>query len=164
MFGIYFALKLAKAGERPAGALPAIGYPLLAFAVLPAIGSLATALGVPQQSLAALAVFAVASIAGIAVAFRGWPALAKTLFAYGLAARVPVALVMLVAILGDWGTHYDVAPPGFPPGMNAFAKWVLIGLVPQLTFWVWFTIVVGAFCGAVAAALAGRKQNAPAPA
>ena len=49
-----------------------------------------------------------------------------TLLAYAFAARVPVALVMLVAMLGNWGTHYDVAPPGFPE-MGVFSKWLMIG-------------------------------------
>ena len=56
---------------------------------------------------------------------------------------------MLFAILGDWGTHYDVAPPDFP-SMNVWAKYLLIGLIPQLTIWIGFTVVVGMIFGAVA--------------
>src|SRR5438445_9338436 len=36
--GLYFALRLALAGERPAGVGPAIGYPLLGVGLLPAAG------------------------------------------------------------------------------------------------------------------------------
>ena len=39
----------------------------------------------------------------------GWPALFKTLVAYGYAARIPVAIVMFFALRGHWGTHYDAA-------------------------------------------------------
>ena len=155
IFGVIFALQLAAAGERPAGVGPAIGYPLLGFALLPVAGFAATALGAPPNSLPLFAVFVVASILGAYVAFRGWPALGKTLLAYGLAARIPVAVVMLVAMLGNWGTHYDVAPPGFPE-MGPIPKWLLIGLLPQLTIWIWFTMAVGAFCGGIALAIRDR--------
>jgi hypothetical protein len=80
------------------------------------------------------------------------------LLAYGLAARVPVAIVMLVAILGNWGTHYDVTQPNFP-AMSPIAKWLLIGLLPQLTMWIWFTIAAGMICGAVAVAATGRARH-----
>jgi hypothetical protein len=158
VFGIYFALKLAAAGYGPSGAGPAIGYALLGFAVMPVIGFGATRLGVSPQSFTAFGLFVVLSIIGAIVAFRGWPALGKTLLAYGLAARIPVAIVMLFAILGNWGTHYDVAPPNFP-AMNPIAKWFFIGVVPQLTIWIWFTIAVGALFGSIAVAITGRARH-----
>ena len=43
-----------------------------------------------------------------------WKNLAKTLFYYGLAARIPVIIIMGLAIFGNWGTHYDAFPPSFP--------------------------------------------------
>ena len=66
-------------------------------------------LGLPFA--ASLAIFAVASLVALFIAMRGWPALGRVLVAYGLAARIPVIIVMLVAMLGNWGTHYDAAPP-----------------------------------------------------
>jgi hypothetical protein len=155
VFGVYFALKLAAAGERPSGAGPAIGYPLLGFALLPAAGFAATKLGAPPNSLPLFAVFVVISILGALVAFRGWPALGRTLLAYGLAARIPVAIVMLLAMLGNWGTHYDAPPPGFPD-MGPLSKWLLIGALPQLTIWIWFTMAVGALFGGIALAVRSR--------
>ncbi len=146
--GLYFALRLALAGERPSGAGPAIGYPLLGVALLPAAGFAATKLGAPPASPPFFGVMVVASIVGAFVAFRGWPALGRTLLAYGLAARIPVAVVMLFAILGNWGTHYDVAPPDLAT-MGPIPKWLLIGVVPQLTFWIWFTMAVGALFGGI---------------
>src|SRR5689334_10425159 len=44
IFGIYFALKVAGSGERPAGVGPAIGYAFLGFALLPVAGFGASAL------------------------------------------------------------------------------------------------------------------------
>jgi hypothetical protein len=66
--------------------------------------------------------------------------------------------VMLAAMLGNWGTHYDLPPPDFPP-MGPIAKWVLIGLLPQMTIWIWFTIAAGALVGAIAAAVTGRARR-----
>ena len=157
VFGIYFGLKLAKAGLAGAAG-PAIGYALLGLLLMPVGGFAAIKLGIPQQSLVLLGVFVVLSVVGAVLAYRGWPALGRVLLAYGLAARIPVALVMLAAMLGNWGTHYDVAPPDFP-AMSTLAKWIVIGLVPQLTIWIWFTIVAGGLLGAIAAAVSGRARR-----
>jgi hypothetical protein len=108
-----------------------------------------------QQSPSTFALYVIASIVGLVVGLRAWPALGRTLLAYAFAARVPVMLVMLVAILGNWGTHYDVAPPNFP-AMAPLSKWLLIGLLPQMTIWIWFTVVVGSLFGILAAAIARR--------
>jgi len=160
VFGAYFGWKLAGAGEGPAGVGAAIGYSFLAVAQMPLLGFLAIKLGgLPPQGFSTFGVFIVLSILGAFLAFRAWPALGRTLLAYALAARIPVILVMLFAILGNWGTHYDVAPPNFP-AMSPLAKWFAIGVLPQLTIWIWFTMAVGALCGSIAAAIAGRKQGA----
>ena len=157
VFGVYFGLKLAKAGlAGPTG--PAIGFALLGLLVMPIGGFAAVKAGLPQQSLWLLGVFVLLSVGGAALAYRGWPALGRVLLAYGLAARIPVALVMLAAILGNWGTHYDVAPPNFP-AMSPFAKWLLIGLMPQMTIWIWFTISAGALLGAITAAVTARSRR-----
>jgi hypothetical protein len=158
VFGAYFGWKLARAGEAPAGKGAAIGYAVLGFAVMPALGFLATKLGLGPQSLAIFGIFIVLAIVGGYIAYRGWPALGKTLLAYAVAARIPVILVMLFAILGNWGTHYDVPPPDFPQ-MSPLARWFAIGVVPQLTIWIWFTIAVGAITGSIAAAVAGRSAR-----
>jgi apolipoprotein N-acyltransferase len=111
-----------------------------------------------RPSLTILSVFVAFSIVGVAIGILAWPALGRTLIAYGLAARIPVALLMLVAMLGNWGTHYDARPSS--PQMSALGWWVGIGLVPQLFFWIWITIVFGALFGIVAAAIARRRGTA----
>ena len=105
-------------------------------------------------------VFVAFAIVGLAIGILAWPALGRTLLAYGLAARIPVALLMLVAMLGNWGTHYDARPS--LPAMSTLRWWVGIGLVPQLFFWIHVTIVLGALFGIVAAAVARRRGTAAA--
>ena len=159
VFGVYFAVKLVRAGEAPAGSGAAIGLAVAGFALLPLAGFAAAAAGLPQQSFTTFGLFVVLSIAGAFLAYRGWPALGRTLLAYGLAARIPVVIVMLVAMMGNWGTHYDVAPPGFPP-MGTLAKWLAIGVLPQLTIWIWFTMAAGAIAGTITAAVLRAKSPA----
>lgn len=86
-----------------------------------------------------------------------WKNLAKTLFAYGLAARIPVIIIMGLAIFGDWGTHYDAFPPEFPawgPGM----LFLVGGVVTQLVVWVGiWTTGIGTLVGLLGAKLLGPK-------
>ena len=157
VFGVYFAIVLAGAGERPAGAGPSIGLPLLGVLLVPLAALVTNKLGMGRQSIATFGVFIVAAIIGALIALRGWPALGRTLLAYGLAARIPVIIVMLIAMLGNWGTHYDVAPPGFP-AMGVIQKWLMIGVLPQMTLWLWFTIALGALFGGITAAVKGERR------
>src|SRR5271169_3253872 len=155
LFGIYFALKLNGRGDGPASAWKAAGFGLLA--ILVHSGVIIAALQLKLPFMAVLASIGIVSWVAIAIAFRGWPSLARTLLTYGLAARIPVVLVMLVAILANWGTHYDVAPPD-QPAVNALSplvKWFWIGVVPQMTLWLYLTVAAGMLVGGIAAALAG---------
>ena len=157
VFGAWFGWKLGKAGQGPGAVGRALGLAFLAFAILPALGFAANALGMGQQSMSTFALYVVGSIVGLVVGLRAWPALGRTLLAYAFAARVPVVLVMLAAILGNWGTHYDVPPPGAPE-MSGLWKWFLIGVVPQMSIWIWFTVAVGSLVGIVAGAISSRGR------
>lgn len=159
VFGVYFALELAKAGQSPASVGPALGYPLLAVVLTPAVAFLAGRLGVQPRGPVFLMCLAVGSLLVCLVAGRGWPALGRVLLAYGLAARIPVATLMLFAILGNWGTHYDAPPPGFPAEMGSLRRWLVTGVVPQLTVWMAFTTVVGAVLGGLTLVVAGRRPR-----
>jgi hypothetical protein len=106
-----------------------------------------------------LAAFLV-SLATAFLPWKAWPELSKLLLAYALAARIPVVIVMLVAIYGGWGTHYDVLPPDPPPAlvaMGPLGRWFAIGFVPQLTIWIAQTVLVGTVFGAVVVALGKPK-------
>ncbi len=168
VFGTWFGWKLTRAGSGPGSLGRAFGLTLAALAVMPLAGFLAPKAGIlPErlwrsnvpltESLTILSVFTAVSIVGVAIGILAWPALGRALLAYGLAARIPVALLMLVARLGNWGTHYDLRPP-YP--MSTLAWWVTLGLAPQLGFWIWYTIGFGALFGIVAAAIARRRRTA----
>jgi len=161
IFGPYFALKLAGAGEGPSGAGKAIGFAVLGL-VLMIIGgvTLAPQIRFPGKLLVGLLLMA----AGAAVQFSPWTALARTLVAYGYAARIPVAIVMYFAIRGDWGTHYDALPPNYTGPMDFWGKYFQIGLVPQLVLWVAYTVVLGSLCGTIAAVIRGRGKSVAAAA
>jgi hypothetical protein len=157
VFGVYFAAKLAKAGAVP-GAGRVIAHAALAF-LLMALSVVAASRMIANRNVQFI-VFMIAAVVAAWVAYRGWPALGRVLLAYGLAARVPVMLVMLVAIYARWGTHYDVAPPGLP-AMAALPKWFFIGMLPQLFLWVPFTIYVGALFGGLALLAVGGRREVP---
>ena len=169
VFGAWFGWKLTRAGSGPGSLGRAFGLTLASMAVLPLFSFLAPKAGIlPErlwrpnvpltESFTIVSVFVAFAIVGLAIGILAWPALGRTLLAYGLAARIPVALLMLVAMLGNWGTHYDARPSS--PQMSTLGWWVGIGLVPQFFFWIWITIVFGALFGIVAAAIARRRGTA----
>jgi hypothetical protein len=156
LFGIYFAMKLARLAP-PASTGKALGNAALGTVVGIAIAFGGGALLKGNQTLQFL-VGVGGVILGAVIAYRGWPALGKTLLAYGLAARIPVIIVMLVAMIANWGTHYDALPPNFP-AMGTFAKWFMAGVIPQLFAWIPFTIFSGALFGSAAVALTGKARQ-----
>ena len=159
IFGIYFALRLVREGTGPGKLLRAFGLVIVAMVVLPASGAAAGAAGLDPFGIPTLVIVAVASVVAIVVAFVGWPELGRVLIAYGLAARIPVAIVMLIAIFANWGTHYDVPPTPDFPEMAPLVKWFWIGFLPQMTVWIAFTVVVGMLFGLVAVAIAHRGRG-----
>ena len=100
------------------------------------------------------------ALAVAGVVFAAWPALGRILLVYACAARLPVVLVMAVAIWrGPAGTHYDLPPPGFP-GMLAFGRWCgPVALLPQSTIWVAWTMATGALGGALGWLAASRRPR-----
>jgi hypothetical protein len=161
IFGIVFAFQLAARGQAPARPLRTAGLALLAFALNSA--AVATAFALQLTIVGALSVLAVSSWVAVALAYRGWPELARILLAYAFAARVPVVLLMLAAIHGRWGTHYDLPPPDAPQveAMAPLSKWFWIGLLPQTTVWIYVTVVGGLLFGSVALALERRFAQRP---
>ena len=86
-----------------------------------------------------------------------WRKLFKVLLAYAFAARIPVAILMFFAIKGNWGTHYDVAPPDFP-AMDWFTRYLLIGFIPQMVIWIAFTVLTGSLAAGITAAIRQRGR------
>jgi hypothetical protein len=161
VFGAYFAWRLIQSGRHPQSAKKALLVNLgaiVAFAATMVVGRLA----VGASPVGGLAFMVTGSAIGLFVASRAWPGLFKTLLAYAFAARIPVIVIMFLAMTGSWGTHYD-ALPSEPEAvavlqpMSPFLRWFWIGLLPQMAFWVFFTVVIGGLVGAITVLVAGKK-------
>ncbi len=148
-FGIYFAARLIREGQGPGSAVRIAVFGVLGllfiflsrylFAIFPGhFPVILIPLWLCWGAAAGLQYFA-------------WPALFKTLLAYGLSARIPVACIMFFAMLGNWGTHYDYV--GMPPqfDMPLMPKFLWLAFVPQLFAWVSFTVALGTLAGLLAA-------------
>ena len=157
IFGIYFALKLAKVGSPPKSYLRAIRYAVLGVIVLVVSAFAPSTLGIRHgfydRLLYGWAFFALAAL----ITWRGWPELFQTLLAYGFAARIPVAIIMFFAMRGTWGTHYDAVPLDVPT-LGLVAKYLWLGFLPQLILWVAFTILAGMLFGTITVGIARLVQ------
>lgn len=150
IFGIYFALKLSASGQQPASVWGALGLAVLGALVYLLPGFLPFNFAFPTRLLYAWSFVVVAAV----VTSPGWPALFKTLLAYGYAARIPIALLMFFAYRYSTGTHYDAVPPDLPAGIGFWSKYLWLAFFAQLVFWVATTIVIGMLCGTIAAGIA----------
>lgn len=151
VFGVLFALRLARDGEGPPSLARAFGWSVLAFVVNTAAFAAAFTL-FPKSPVAQLAVFGVGSWIAIALARPGWPALWRVLLTYGLAARLPVVVIMFLAIFLGWDSHYAKPRPDFPP-MGHWGLFAWTALLPQMSLWIYLTVVGGILFGAVAVGL-----------
>ncbi len=156
IFGVYFALKLSEAGEGAENRGRAVRLSIIGL-VLFAAGIVVVA--VPQiNTTIKIIVALVLAVLAIGLQYSGWPKLFNVLLAYAFAARIPVLIVMYIAMRGNWGTHYDVVPPNFPPDTAFWPKFMQIAFFPQMFFWIAYTIVTGMVSGSVAAAIKQRKN------
>ncbi len=157
-FGIYFAYRLLRAGKGPGSftkaSLLALGG-LLIMLTLETPALRLFRLGFPQILILIWLTMVVAA----ALQYFGWSELFRTLLLYGLAARIPVAIIMLLAMAGNWGTHYDYVGTPFRSSMGFLAGYLWLAFFPQLVFWVSFTIVIGSLGGPVAILLV--RQETP---
>lgn len=165
VFGAYFGFTLARRGLAPASPGRFTGRALLGLVAANAlifVGFATTGTGAGVKISLGMAwlqqiVIALASLAGILIVRNGWPAFFRTILTYAFASRIPVAIVMLVAMIAGWGTHYEFGAPEFPE-MGIFMHWLVTGLMPQMTFWIMFTVLVGSIFGGIAALL-GRPKD-----
>jgi hypothetical protein len=155
IFGVYFALKLPRHGQGPVGVGRSIGMAVFGLVLMAGGGFIAAApqVNIPGKLVIGLLLFATAT----GLQFKTWPALSKALLAYGYAARIPVVILTFFAIRGNWGTHYDALPPGFPE-TSFWTRYIQTVLVPQLIFWIAFTVVVGTLFGSIATAIRSRQK------
>jgi hypothetical protein len=162
IFGPYFAWKLAKAGEGASGwgrAFGMVGIGVLVFV----LGAVCFGIGLSKHITILILLGFVLELASAFVPRAGWRSLGNTLLAYAFAARIPVVVVMFIAMSANggqgWGTHYDVAGPGFTVTSLA-QKFIDLALLPQMSLWIGWTVIVGALLGCAYAALFGRRLTA----
>ena len=158
LFGVYFALKLRAAGQAPANPTKAVILAVLGVAIFAAgMFYVVPSLGENTDIKQRLLVIWASSVGPAIIQLPAWPQLWKALLAYGLASRIPVAAIMFFAFRGNWGTHYDYTGQIPQESMMEFYLW--FALIPQLVFWVAFTILFGALTGSVTALAAGRGER-----
>jgi hypothetical protein len=161
IFGPYFAWKLAAAGEGPASFGKAIGMCAVGLVVF-FLGAVAFRTGFMKHITALLLLGFALWLASAFIPRLGWRSLGNTLLAYAFAARIPVVVVMFIAMRANggqgWGTHYDVAGPGFK--VTSFAqKFIDLALLPQMSLWIGWTVILGGLLGSIYVAVFGRRTT-----
>jgi len=165
IFGPYFALKLAGSGAGPSSVSKSIGFTVLGLAVLFLSGWWVEST-FSHTSILTLLGF-VLMLASAFIPRLAWRSLGNTLLAYAFAARIPVLVVMYLALRGNggqgWGTHYDAVAPMFTHSPLA-KKFLYEAFLPQMTMWIGWTVVVGSLVGVLVTAVARpHKRTAQAP-
>lgn len=165
LFGPYFAWKLAAAGEGPSGLGKSFGFAAAGVVVFVVGGFLLGATVAHPGILTLLA--SLVALAGAFVVRMGWRPFGNVLLAYAVAARVPVLIVMFIAMSANggqgWGTHYDVVPSAFAT-RPLLQRFVFFALIPQATLWIGWTVAAGALFGNIVMAIfrPGRRPAAAA--
>ena len=154
VFGPYFAWKLLAGGEGPSSKGKSVGFAIVGLAVL--FGAMFWAESMFRHLSYWVLVPFLLMLVSAFIPGIGWKALGNTLLAYAFAARIPVLVVMFLALRGNggqgWGTHYDVVMPAFAHASLA-KKFLYEALLPQMTMWIAWTVAVGAVLGTIVAAL-----------
>ncbi len=165
LFGLWFGMRLQKAGLGPTSRGKALGISLVAVGIV--------AGGMPALQAAGLMWFPDAEhpgeprglglmlglmAAGCVVSALAWGRAALTLLAYGVLARLPVVLITWIALgRPEWNTHYTKIPPFFTNVAEADRMSFL--MMPQITFWPALTVLAGTAMACVGAFLGGRKPR-----
>ena len=165
IFGIYFAIQLVRGDHAPESAGKVIGFAALGLVAAGAMMGIVMALtGDPNVSVSLTGAvlqqlgFGVAALVAVLITRKAWPAFFQTMLAYAFASRLPVLIVMFLAMMGEWGTHYELGPPGYPE-TGFLTKFFLIAVMPQMTFWIMFTMVFGTLFGGIAAVVVKSKAR-----
>lgn len=164
VFGLWFGIRLQKAGCGPAARGKALALSLVAIGVL--FGGMkglqaadvmwfpdAEHPGEPRGLVWMFVLLGCASV----VATVAFGRAALVLLVYAILARVPVVVVTWLAFgQPEWNTHYTKIPPFFTNIADADRLGFLI--MPQLTFWPGLTIVAGTAMACLGTLLAGRRS------
>lgn len=158
LFGPYFAWKLIKSGYGPSSVGAAVAAAIGSVVVFVA-GSVVAGYTETHPGILTLVGFLIA-LAAAFIPGKGWRALGVTLLTYAFAARIPVAIVMLIAMSAHGGrglgTHYDVVGGQFAALASPWwKKFILFGLIPQMTLWIGWTAAVGSLVGTLVTAIFG---------
>jgi hypothetical protein len=158
-FGAWFALKLGRSGIRPTR--PGRSFLIAIVSLVVFYGALRLVrflhFGFPMILIPIWSVGIVAA----GIAWLGWPSLARVNALYGLSARIPVVIVMFLAMQGHWGTHYDYTGMPAQFQMPFWSGFFWLAFFPQLIFWLSFTVILGNLGGSAAALLGARWQSEP---
>ena len=157
-FGAWFAWRLVRAGDGPASAAHALGHAV--FGVVLVLGGSRLVWRPPVEFPRILVAIWLVMVAAAILQWPTWPRLFRVLLAYALLARVPVVVIMFLAMRGRWGTHYDYV--GTPPQFQLpfWSGFFWLAFFPQLLFWVGFTVLAGSLAGSVVALVARRGASA----
>lgn len=164
VFGLWFGVVLQRRGDGPANKKRALLTSLGAVGLM--IGSLAlcgaldlVAFPDPEAPVEARGTpYLMASFGiGVVAAFAAWPRLAMTMLVYAVLARIPVVVITWLAVHYGWDTHHAKTPDGLiaPPADEL----TMFLIMPQITAWPAFTVVVGTLCGCLGAYLGGSKKK-----
>src|SRR5215472_2074678 len=155
IFGIYFAVKLFRAGDGPQGILRPV---ILAIAAL--VLKLGGTFIMESRGMTyapRVSMNFIVTLAGLVLATMAWRTLSKALLVYGYLSRIPVAIVQYFAMRGHWGTHYDALDPGFP-AIGFWPTFLRVSFVPNVFFMEAYTVIAGALVGIAAVAVLGRVR------
>jgi hypothetical protein len=166
LFGLWFGFRLQRGGAGPRSKGRALVVSLLAVGVL--VGGMqglqalelvsipdAEHPGEPRGMAWLIGLLVVAAL----VSALAWGRAALTLFVYGLLARIPVAIVTVIAFgQPSWNTHYTQIPKFFTNIADADRAMFL--LMPQATFWPALTVVMGTAMACLGALFAGGRRSA----
>ena len=155
-FGAYFAWKLAAAGQVPDSLVKAYACVVsgLLILILWIFLTPKVPVGLPYIMVF---VWAGMAIAGI-IQMYAWSELFNILFAYALAARIPIVIVMILAMRGNWGTHFDFVVFGPAQAMALVPRILWYAVFPQLVFWTALTIFLGMLAGVVTLSIVRKYQ------
>lgn len=162
IFGCWFGLRLRQKTGQPAN----IGKAALTFVIGAAImiGGFLLCMslelislpnkenpGQPTGLMYSLSLVGISALVMIAA----WPRLAMTLIAYALLARIPIVIITYIAIDKGWNTHHVKLPEGTVL-LDEAERFTYLAM-PQMTFWIVFTMLIGGLLGCLGAKL-GKKS------